>query len=120
MTASLYQSGGSGLAAWVADIWAATCRVINGLLLRVLGRGQERALHVHDVRRLDARVQLDVVPAVAAPGVRAAGEQVLHGVARVPRDRLYRHLHPSTLPPPGGEVVADHVLFLDPEYSVEV
>src|SRR3989442_2922337 len=104
MTASLYQSGESACPATDAGMCVAADRMVKRSPLRVLGSWNERALHAHDVGRLDGRVQLDVVPAVAAPRVRGVREQVAHAVAGFSRQRLGGHLHPPGLPPEGVEV----------------
>src|SRR5215813_9138201 len=67
----------------------------------------ERAWHPHDVGRRDCWVQLDVVPAVGAPGVTCAVQQVFDAVWWMASARHHRQLHPARLRP-GGVEVDDH------------
>src|SRR5215831_7203533 len=64
----------------------------------------QRPWHPHDVSRRDCRVQLDVVPAVGAPGVTCAVQQVFDAVRWMAGACHHRHLNPAGLRRAGVEV----------------
>src|SRR5262252_2231786 len=84
MTASLYQVDASSP---------------SNPILRYQGSGQ-----ADDVRRRVGRVQLDVVPAVGAPGVAAVVQDVVHPVRGMAGAGTHGYLDPAGLLPARVEV----------------